>query len=61
MKKKLLSVVLSTAMVASMLVGCGSSSDSAETAAPADTATEDTAAAATDDAAPADDTAAASI
>lgn len=57
MKKKLLSVVLSTAMVASMLVGCGSSSDSAETAAPADTATEDTA---TDDAAPADDTAAAS-
>lgn len=60
MKKKLLSVVLSTAMVASMLVGCGSSSDSAETAAPADTATEDTAAAATDDAAPADDTAAAS-
>lgn len=60
MKKKLLSVVLSTAMVASMLVGCGSSSDSAETAAPADTATEDTAAAATDDAAPADDTAAVS-
>jgi putative multiple sugar transport system substrate-binding protein len=60
MKKKLLSVVLSTAMVASMLVGCGSSSDSAETAAPADTATEDTAAATTDDAAPADDTAAAS-
>lgn len=60
MKKKLLSVVLSTAMVASMLVGCGSSSDSAETTAPADTATEDTAAAATDDAAPADDTAAAS-
>ena len=65
MKKKLLSVVLSTAMVASMLVGCGSSSDSAETAASADTATEDTAAAATDDAAtddaaPADDTAAAS-
>ena len=65
MKKKLLSVVLSTAMVASMLVGCGSSSDSAETAAPADTATADTAAAATDDAAtddaaPADDTAAAS-
>ena len=60
MKKKLLSVVLSTAMVASMLVGCGSSSDSAETAAPADTATEDTAAATTDDAAPAADTAVAS-
>ena len=65
MKKKLVSMVLTTAMVASMLVGCGSSSDSAETAAPADTATEDTAAAATDDAAtddaaPADDTAAAS-
>ena len=59
MKKKLLSVVLSTAMVASMLVGCGSSSDSAETAAPADTAAEDTAAT-TDEAAPAADTAVAS-
>lgn len=41
-------MVLTTAMVASMLVGCGSSADSTETAAPADTATEE---AATDDAA----------
>lgn len=48
MKKKLVSMVLTTAMVASMLVGCGSSADSTETAAPADTATEE---AATDDAA----------
>ena len=30
MKKKLLSVLLSTAMVASLLVGCGSSSEEAE-------------------------------
>ena len=46
-------MVLTTAMVASMLVGCGSSADSTETAAPADTATEETAAdaTATDDAA----------
>ena len=36
MKKKLLSVLLSTAMVASLLVGCGSSS---EEAAPAETET----------------------
>ena len=35
MKKKLLSVLLSTAMVASLLVGCGSSS---EEAAPAEEA-----------------------
>ena len=49
-------MVLTTAMVASMLVGCGSSSDSTETAAPADTATEEAAAdtTATDDAAAAD-------
>lgn len=39
MKKKLLSVVLSTAMVAAMLTGCGESKESTETAA----ATEDTA------------------
>lgn len=53
MKKKLVSMVLTTAMVASMLVGCGSSADSTETAAPADTATEEAAAdtTATDDAA----------
>ena len=53
MKKKLVSMVLTTAMVASMLVGCGSSADSTETAAPADTATEEAAAdtAATDEAA----------
>ena len=38
MKKKLLSVLLSTAMVASLLVGCGSSS---EEAAPAETTTEE--------------------
>ena len=59
MKKKLVSMVLTTAMVASMLVGCGSSADSTETAAPADTATEEAAAdtTATDDAA-ADDAAA---
>ena len=52
-------MVLTTAMVASMLVGCGSSADSTETAAPADTATEEAAAdtTATDDAA-ADDAAA---
>ncbi|HOO27031.1 MAG TPA: sugar ABC transporter substrate-binding protein [Lachnospiraceae bacterium] len=52
MKKKLLSVVLSAAMVAALLVGCGSTAT--EEAAPAD----DTAAA-TEEAAPADDTAAA--
>ena len=40
MKKKLLSVLLSTAMVASLLVGCGSSS---EEAAPAETTTEEAA------------------
>ena len=52
MKKKLLSMVLSTAMVASLLVGCGSSSDS--TTATTDTAAETT----TEEAAPADDAAA---
>ena len=35
MKKKLLSVLLSTAMVATMLVGCGSSAPAAEAEAPA--------------------------
>lgn len=58
MKKKLVSMVLATAMVASTLVGCGSSSDSAETAAPAEdsAATEEAAA---DDSAATEDTAAA--
>ena len=44
MKKKLLSVLLSTAMVASLLVGCGSSSEEAEPAAEETTeeATEET-------------------
>ena len=40
MKKKLLSIIVATAMVASLLVGCGSKA--ADTAAPAaDAATED--------------------
>ncbi len=54
MKKKLLSALLSTAMVASMLVGCGS--DSAKTEAPAadDAAATET----TEEAAPAEDAAA---
>ena len=53
MKKKILGALLSVAMVATMLVGCGTNQSSA----PADdaAATEDTAA---DDAAPADDAAA---
>lgn len=51
MKKKLLSMILTTAMVASVLVGCGSSSDSAQTAAPAEEA-------ATEEAAPAEEAAA---
>ena len=59
MKKKLLSVLLSTAMVASLLVGCGSSAatdDSAATdAAATDAAATDTA----DDSAAADDSASA--
>ncbi len=58
MKKKLLSVLLTTAMVASLLAGCGSSAAPAETA-PAAEATEEAAPAedaeaATDDAAAAD-------
>lgn len=56
MKKKLLSVVLSTAMVASLLVGCGSSAETTE--APAeDAATEEEAPAeeATEEEAPAED------
>ena len=55
MKKKVVSVLLSTAMVASMLVGCGSSS--ADTAAPAET-TEEAPAEDTAEEAPADDAAA---
>lgn len=56
MKKKLLSVVLSTAMVAAMLTGCGESKESTETAASAeDTAEEGT----TDEAAAGESTAAA--
>lgn len=47
MKKKILGALLSVAMVATMLVGCGTNNATA----PADSATEDTADAATDDAA----------
>ena len=63
MKKKLLSALLSTAMVATLLVGCGS--DSASTTTTADTSSSDTAAAepaaepaadTTEEAAPAADT-----
>ena len=50
MKKKLLSMILATTMVAATLVGCGSSSGSAETAAPAEEA-------ATEEAAPAEEAA----
>ena len=57
MKKKLLSVLLATAMTASLLAGCGSSA--ADTAAPAAPAADDAAPAA-DDAAPAADDAAGS-
>ena len=56
MKKKLLSVVLSVAMVATLLVGCGGSTE--EAAAPADDAAVEEAAPADDAAAPADDAAA---
>ena len=49
MKKKLLGAILSVAMVASLLVGCGSSAPAADTAAPA----ADAAAPAADAAAPA--------
>ena len=54
MKKKLLSALLSTAMVASMLVGCGSDSASTEAEAPAEEAAEETA---TEEEAPAEDAA----
>lgn len=57
MKKKLLSMILATTMIASVLVGCGSSSDSAETAAPAEEAATEEAAteeAAAEEAAPAE-------
>ncbi len=54
MKKKVLSALLSVAMVATLLVGCGGS-DSAATS--ADTATEEAAPAAEEEAAPADDAA----
>lgn len=56
MKKKLLSVLLSTAMVASLLVACGSTTEEAAPAADDAAATTDDAAA-DDDAAPAVDTA----
>lgn len=56
MKKKLLSMILATTMIASVLVGCGSSSDSAETAAPAEEAATEEAATeeAAEEAAPAE-------
>lgn len=55
MKKKLLSVVLSTAMIATMMTGCGSkTTDTAATEAPAADAAATTEAAATDAAAVAD-------
>lgn len=55
MKRKLLGAFLSTAMVASLMVGCGGGNDSAATDAPAETETpaEDAA----EDATPAEDTA----
>lgn len=48
MKKKVLSVLLSTAMVAAMFAGCGSKEASSDSAASDDAATEDTADAAAD-------------
>lgn len=57
MKKKVLSVLLSTAMVATMFAGCGSKEASSDKAASNDTATEDTADAAEDTKDAADDTA----
>ena len=48
MKKKVLSVLLSTAMVATMFAGCGSKEASSESATSDDAATEDTADAAED-------------
>ena len=51
MKKKLLSVVLSTAMVASLLVGCGNKTEEAPAADEAtDAATDEATDAATDEA-----------
>ena len=56
MKKKLLSVLLSTAMVASLLVGCGSSAATDDSAAADDSAATDAAATDTaDDSAATDD------
>ena len=46
MKKKLLGILLSTAMIATMLVGCGSSA--ADTTAPADSSTEESTVASAD-------------
>ena len=57
MKKKVLSVLLSTAMVATMFAGCGSKEAFSDKAASNDTATEDTADAAEDTKDAADDTA----
>ena len=60
MKKKLLSVLLSTAMVASLLVGCGSSAATDDSAAADDSAATDAAATDTaDDSAATDDSASA--
>jgi putative multiple sugar transport system substrate-binding protein len=63
MKKKLLSMILATTMVASLLAGCGSSSDTAATAttdeaATTDDSAADDSAAATDDSAASEDVAA---
>ena len=52
MKKKVLSAILSVAMVASLLVGCGGSADSSSSAPAADSSSD----AATEEAAPAADT-----
>ena len=52
MKKKLLGILLSTAMIATMLVGCGSSA--ADTTAPADSSTEESTEESTDASASAD-------
>lgn len=59
MKRKLLCTLLSAAMVASLVVGCGSSSSSEEAAAPAEEAAEEEAEAPADDAAEAEAPAAA--
>ena len=60
MKKKLLSVLLSTAMVASLFVGCGSSAATDDSAAADDSAATDAATTATaDDSAATDDSASA--